>query len=111
MTGVADPGPSSRRLRRPESAESGAARGTTIATVKIEPLDLGTRLRLSSSRFATSALGAMSEAEHDVFLLHAATALEHLAKAVLASRHPSFIAVADKDNFDSLYAVLLGRDA
>jgi hypothetical protein len=33
---------------------------------------------------------------------HAATALEHLAKAVLAARHPSLIAVASKDNFESL---------
>jgi predicted transcriptional regulator len=35
-----------------------------------------------------------------VFLLHAATALEHLAKAVLAARHPSLI-VATND-FESL---------
>lgn len=37
-----------------------------------------------------------------MFLLHAATALEHLAKAALAERHPSLIAVAAKDNFESL---------
>jgi hypothetical protein len=44
----------------------------------------------------------MSDGKHPVFLLHAATALEHLAKAVLATRHPSLIAVAARDNFDSL---------
>jgi len=37
---------------------------------------------------------------HRVFLLHAATALEHLAKAVLAARHASLI-VATND-FESL---------
>ena len=64
--------------------------------------DLGIRLARSSSEFAGSALGAMSDGKHSVFLLHAATALEHLAKAVLAARHPSLIAVASKDNFESL---------
>jgi len=44
----------------------------------------------------------MSEGKHSVFLLHAATAFEHLAKAVLAARHPSLIAIASKDNFESL---------
>lgn len=63
---------------------------------------LGARLAGSSSEFAGSALGAMSDGKHSVFLLHAATALEHLAKAVLAERHPSLIAVAAKDNFESL---------
>jgi hypothetical protein len=44
----------------------------------------------------------MSDGKHSLFLLHAATALEHLAKAVLAAQHPSLIAVASKDNFESL---------
>ncbi len=70
--------------------------------------DLSDRLVRSSSEFAGSALEAMSEGKHSVFLLHAATALEHLAKAVLASSHPSLIAVASKDNFDSL--LLLAGD-
>jgi hypothetical protein len=64
--------------------------------------DLSVRLTDSSSEFAVSALAAMSDGKPSVFLLHAATALEHLAKAVLASRHPSLIAVASKDNFESL---------
>lgn len=68
--------------------------------------DLGTRLASSSSEFAKSALGAMSDGKHSVFLLHAATALEHLAKAVLARRHPALIAVASKDNFDSLLLLM-----
>jgi hypothetical protein len=63
---------------------------------------LGARLARSSGDFARSALGAVPEGEHSVFLLHAATALEHLAKAVLAARDPSLIAVASKDNFESL---------
>lgn len=64
--------------------------------------DLSVRLTGSSSEFAISALSAMSDGKPSVFLLHAATALEHLAKAVLASHHPSLIAVASRDNFDSL---------
>lgn len=68
--------------------------------------DLSARLAASSSEFAVSALGAMSEGKLSVFLLHAATAVEHLAKAVLAAQHPSLIAVADKENFDSLLHLL-----
>jgi hypothetical protein len=64
--------------------------------------NLSTRLARSSSEFAVSALAAMSDGKHSVFLLHAATGLEHLAKAVLAAQHPSLIAVASKDNFESL---------
>jgi hypothetical protein len=63
---------------------------------------LSARLAESSSGFAVSALAAMSDGKHSVFLLHSATALEHLAKAALAARHPSLIAVAAKDNFESL---------
>jgi hypothetical protein len=68
--------------------------------------DLSVRLAGSSSEFAISALKAMSDGKPSVSLLHAATALEHLAKAVLASRHPSLIAVASKDNFDSLLMLI-----
>jgi hypothetical protein len=57
-------------------------------------VELGVRLDRSSRKFARSALSAMSDGEHAVCLLHAATALEHLAKAVLADVHPSLIAVA-----------------
>jgi hypothetical protein len=60
---------------------------------------LSAQLVASSGTFARSAL----QAQHDdnrVFLLHAATALEHLAKAVLAARRPSLI-VATND-FESL---------
>lgn len=42
----------------------------------------------------------MPDGKHATFLLHAATALEHLAKAVLAARHPSLIIAAE--DFDSL---------
>jgi hypothetical protein len=63
---------------------------------------LSARLAASSGDFAVSALAALSDGKHSVSLLHAATALEHLAKAVLAAQHPSLIAVASKDNFESL---------
>lgn len=68
--------------------------------------NLSARLARSSGEFAVSALAAMSDGKHSVFLLHAATALEHLAKAVLAARSPSLIAVAGKDNFESLLLLL-----
>lgn len=68
--------------------------------------DLSVRLARSSSEFAASALAAMSDGKHSVFLLHAATALEHLAKAVLAARHPSLIAAARNDNFESLLLLI-----
>lgn len=60
---------------------------------------LSVQLAESSGMFARSAL----EAQHTddrVYLLHAATALEQLTKAVLAARHPSFIVPAN--DFDSL---------
>lgn len=80
----------------------------TGSTGAAEPEPLSVRLVSSSSEFAGSALGAMSDGKHSVCLLHAATALEHLAKAVLAARHPSLIAVASRDNFESLL-VLVGE--
>lgn len=49
--------------------------------------------------FARSALQEQ-EADARIFLLHAATALEHLAKAVLVRRHPSFI--VRTNDFESL---------
>jgi hypothetical protein len=60
---------------------------------------LNEQLVESSATFARSALQAQHD-DHRVFLLHAGTALEHLAKAVLARRHPSLI-VASND-FESL---------
>jgi hypothetical protein len=65
--------------------------------------DLSSRLAASSSHFAQSALESLPNGQYATFLLHAATALEHLAKAVLAERHPSFIVRAD--DFDSLLRV------
>lgn len=62
--------------------------------------DLSAHLARSSSDFARSSLQALPEGKHATFLLHAATALEHLAKAVLAARHPSLIIAAE--DFDSL---------
>jgi hypothetical protein len=62
--------------------------------------DLSTRLAQSSGGFARSALQALPDGNHATFLLHAATALEQLAKAVLAAVHPSLIIKAG--DFDSL---------
>lgn len=56
-------------------------------------------LHSSAARFAQSGLRAFLEEDSAVFLLHAATALEQLAKAFLASIHGSLIAAND---FDSL---------
>jgi hypothetical protein len=56
-------------------------------------------LRASACDFAQSALQAHLADQQAVFLLHAATSLEHLAKAHLASVHPSLIAAND---FNSL---------
>jgi hypothetical protein len=60
---------------------------------------LSVQLGESSGMFARSALQAQ-HTDDRVYLLHAATALEHLAKAVLAARHPSLIVPAN--DFDSL---------
>lgn len=57
-------------------------------------------LRTSAAGFAESALRAYLAEDHAVFLLHAATALEQLSKAFLASIHGSLIAAAN--DFDSL---------
>jgi hypothetical protein len=56
-------------------------------------------LQNSASEFGQSALHAYLDKNWAVFLLHAATSLEHLLKASLASRHAALIAAAD---FDSL---------
>lgn len=60
---------------------------------------LSTQLSDSSAKFAQSALKAQHD-DRPVFLLHAATALEQLAKAVLARRHPSLIVTSN--DFESL---------
>jgi hypothetical protein len=60
---------------------------------------LSVELGESSGMFARSALQAQ-HTDNRVYLLHAATALELLAKAVLAARHPSFIVPAN--DFESL---------
>lgn len=64
-----------------------------------ERKQLSVQLAESSGMFARSALHTQ-HTDDRVYLLHAATALEHLAKAVLAARHPSFIVPAN--DFDSL---------
>lgn len=56
-------------------------------------------LRTSAADFAKSSLRAHVAGDRPVFLLHAATALEQLAKAFLASIHGSLIAAND---FNSL---------
>src|SRR4051794_32538761 len=60
---------------------------------------LDEQLRSSATRFAQSALRAFLGEDATVFMLHAATALEQLAKAFLASMHGTLIAAND---FDSL---------
>lgn len=55
----------------------------------------------SSRRFAQSAVAAYSAESWDVFYLHLATALEHLAKSVLASADPVLIADS-RSGFDTL---------
>jgi hypothetical protein len=62
--------------------------------------ELSDHLVQSSSDFARSALQAMPDQKNSVFLLHAATALEHLAKAFLSTRHPSLIVA--RNDFESL---------
>jgi flagellar hook-basal body complex protein FliE len=57
------------------------------------------RLIESSQTFAQSAMRARLDGDSMVYLLHASTALELLAKAFLASLHGSLIAATD---FDSL---------
>lgn len=54
----------------------------------------------SSKRFCNSALEAFQNRDRELFLLHSAVSLEHLAKALLASLHPALL-VEDRD-FDSL---------
>lgn len=59
-------------------------------------------LYASAERFARSALRALAEGDAAVFLLHAGTALEHLAKSFLVSLHGSLIASTSPRNFRSL---------
>src|SRR5262245_61471232 len=63
------------------------------------PLD-PRRLSQSGGRFARSAMERLLAEESDAFVLHAATAVEHLAKAILAGVHPAL--VADNRSFDAL---------
>ncbi len=60
---------------------------------------LDEQLYQSATRFAQSGLRAFLEEDSEIFLLHAAIALEHLAKANLAALHGSLVAGKD---FDSL---------
>jgi hypothetical protein len=61
------------------------------------------------STFAQSAIVAIGRDQVSVFLLHAATALEQLAKAFLASKHPSLL--IDRDFDALLHAVGLPQAA
>lgn len=70
-----------------------------VTVASPDDIQLSKQLADSSAKFARSALQARND-DHGVFLLHAATALEHLAKAVLAARHPSLIVAAN--DFESL---------
>lgn len=60
---------------------------------------LVTDLLRSAQDFSCSALRADREDRLPIFLLHAATGVEHLAKAVLANKDPSLISASD---FESL---------
>lgn len=60
---------------------------------------LADSLLASSQKFSVSALEGRLEGKNEFFLLHAAVALEQLAKATLAAKHPSLIAA---DDFDTL---------
>ena len=92
---------SAGRVSRPGPGVANAAPTLRhwICVVSPDQNQLKAQLSGSSATFARSALQAQHD-DHRVFLLHAATALEHLAKAVLAARHPSLI-VATND-FESL---------
>ena len=92
-----DPGPSTIGAAGPTgdataSEDRPQSRAATAPPVAIE-------LRESAADFANSALRAYLAEDIAVFLLHAATALEQLSKAFLASIHGSLIAAND---FDSL---------
>lgn len=73
--------------------------GVTGFLMPMQQERLPEQLYESARRFGASAVQAFTDSEPEVFLLHAATSLEHLMKAVLATRHPSLIAGQD---FDSL---------
>src|SRR5687767_6794457 len=63
---------------------------------------LALELHKAAADFASSSLRAYLAGDRAVFLLHAATALEQLSKAFLASIHGSLVAGND---FDSLLHV------
>jgi len=69
-----------------------------MSSVPPSPVD-SKRLSDSSARFAQSALQGLPSGDTDTFALHAGIALEHLAKAMLATQHPVLVAA---DDFDSL---------
>jgi hypothetical protein len=63
----------------------------------------------SAAQFARNAVGAYLDEEYEVFLMHAATASEHLLKASLCGRSVALIAEAtrsDDRHFRSLAALL-----
>jgi hypothetical protein len=65
----------------------------------VENESLNQQLTGSAAQFAQSGLRARAD-DPQIFLLHIATALEQLLKAMLASLHPSLI--ASPNHFDSL---------
>jgi hypothetical protein len=80
-------------------AGSRCSTGPHKECVRMGEASLAAEMHSSAARFAQSALQTFLEGDSTVFLLHAATALELLAKAYLASTHGSLIAAND---FDSL---------
>jgi hypothetical protein len=71
--------------------------------------DLQDDLYSSAERFGRSALRAFLDEDWPIFLLHAATPLEQLTKAYLASLNQSLVAASDFDSL--LHACGLGKNA
>jgi len=74
----------------PESVDSTELKTTSPPPPAAEPVHQA--LFGSAVKFARSSLQALADGDSSLFLLHAGTALEHLAKSMLASLHGSLIA-------------------
>lgn len=83
---------------RYRSATASSAR-LDLGLASADASELTGQLARSSGAFARSSLQALPDGNYATFLLHAATALEHLAKAVLAARHPSLIIAVDIEDW------------
>jgi hypothetical protein len=97
------------RLSRPPPLGPPYDRGCDDGAMSLKPRAKSQRraplhpkgtLRRSASRFAGMAVRDYHRRDWTAYFVHAGTSLEHLAKAYLASIHPSLI--ADGKSFDSL---------